>query len=91
MPRWESAWEDFFVQEHLEDVYQTGCFTGYAFRKTLEEDGRVLFSAEYYCHDQSELDRYNQHYASRLKQDVVDRFEGRFTAGRRVWVDLLRK
>ena len=80
------AWETFFTDKHLADVVNTGCFTGYSFRKEIgDSEEEVLYVSEYYCDSREELERYNQEYAAQLKNDVIVRFEGKFRVARKVF------
>lgn len=84
-------WKEYFINTHLDDVFNTGCFTGYAFRQSVEAKDKILFSAEYYCASMVELERYQQNFASNLKQDVIDHFPDQFTATRAVFEQILQK
>lgn len=84
-------WEDYFIATHLDDVKNTGCFTGYSFRKELSEDADVVFVSEYYASSMVDLDRYNESFAHAMKQDILDKFSGQFTAIRRIYTQLIVK
>lgn len=77
-------WEQYFIETHLDDVYNSGCFTGYSFRKETENvDGRINFVSEYYCTSMANMEEYNAKHAAALKQDIMDKFGGKFSASRR--------
>jgi len=76
-------WEKYFVETHLDDVLNTGCFTGYAFDKAIEnEQDSVVFVSEYLCPSQEKLQEYNEKFAPAMKQDILSKFEEKFTAER---------
>lgn len=79
-------WEKFFIEEHLADVIRTGYFTHYSFQKVLSEEPsqEVTYIAEYYAPNLTSLQTYNQNAASTLKQEVIDKFAGQFTAVRTI-------
>lgn len=84
-------WKDYFVKTHLRDVFDSGCFTGYSFREDTEKiDGQVAFVSEYYCPSQEKLAEYNAHHAAALKQDIMGKFSGKFTASRRVFTEIVK-
>jgi len=78
-------WENYFVEEHLDDVLNTKCFTGYSFRKGEETKEEILFSSEYYCESEEHLKKYNEKYAAALKVDAKSKFDGMFRAERRIY------
>lgn len=47
--------------------------------------GKSYFVTDYYCNSKSDLDAYNQEFAKDKKQEVIDKFEGAFTASRQVY------
>lgn len=80
------AWERYFLDTHLDDVLNTGCFTSYVFKKEIsDEANEMLFIADYYSPSQESLDTYNREFAAALKQDVMDHFSGKFTAQRQIF------
>ena len=46
-------WQQFFLDKHLDDVVNTGYFTGYSFRQLIDVDNgeEVTFISEYYFND----------------------------------------
>lgn len=78
-------WEAFFVEHHLQDVMDTGCFTGYHFAKDTEAEGNsVKFVTSYYCDSFDILEKYQNEFSAKLKEDCLSKFEGKFTAIRSV-------
>lgn len=78
-------WEAFFIEHHLQDILDTGCFTGYRFTKDTEAEGNsVKFVSSYYCESFDILEKYQETHSAKLKEDVASRFEGKFTATRSI-------
>ena len=78
-----AAWESFFLNHHLDDLIQTGCFTKYQFKKLIMDDPMsTYYVADYYYNDSEDLQRYQTHFAQDLKQDVISRFKGKFHSDR---------
>lgn len=64
----------------------TGCFTGYAFYKVIEnDDNTVVFASEYFCASIEKLNEYNEKFAPLMKQDILSKFEGKFSAKRSIF------
>ncbi len=84
-------WTQYFKNVHLDDILDTGCFTGCSFRRSVENDETVLFVSEYYCTSLADLERYNQEFADSLKSDITDKFGGQFSASRNVFQILSEK
>ena len=82
----EEEWERFFLDKHLDDVVNTGYFTGYSFQREVdsEEIEEVTFVSEYYCQSLEQLYLYNKNAAADLKKEVMDLFDGKFRAKREV-------
>lgn len=78
-------WEQYFKDVHLDDVISTGCFYGYSFRKEVNTEDRVLYSSEYYTTSAELLKKYDREFAQELRQEVVEKFNGHFTASRKVF------
>ena len=85
------AWEKYFQEIHLDDVFNTGCFTGYLFKKEKLADGQFLFISDYYCPSLETLEEYNQKHAAALKKDVIDKFAGQFSAKRNIYHIVVKK
>ncbi len=80
------SWQAFFLEQHLDDLVHTGCFTHYEFKKLLGDDPMSsYFVADYYFETMEDLDRYNAQHAASLKQDVVKRFSGKFQSERSIY------
>lgn len=87
-----AAWEKYFVEEHLDDVVNTGCFTGYTFKQEISDtEEELLFISDYFCPSLEVLEKYNQEFAPALKQDVMSKFAGQFTASRKLYKLITKK
>lgn len=84
-------WEKYFVEHHLDDVLNTGCFTGYDFRKEKVDDENILFSSEYYCRSKADLERYNKQFAAALKADINGKFSGQYDCRRHIYESIISK
>jgi hypothetical protein len=85
-------WQTYFMETHLDDVLNTGCFTGYEFRKEEgKEEGSITFLSEYHCPSLRALSTYNRRYAPVLKEDILSKFSGQFTAERNIYNILVKK
>ena len=88
----EEEWNRFFLEKHLDDVVNTGYFTGYSFQKEIDTDEieEVTFVSDYYCRDLEQLYLYNKNAAASLKEEVIELFGGKFKAKRQV-LELVNK
>ena len=84
------AWEQFFVDKHLDDLVRTGYFTGYSFRRIIEETAsdKVRFTSEYFTSDLEQLKRYNETAAAALKKEVSDLFQGKYSCSRQIYEEV---
>lgn len=80
-------WQNFMTQKHLQDVMNTGCFESYNFLKVDEyhSENGVNFRVDYFAKSKEELDEYLNKYTEDLRQDVLNRFGGKFTAYRKIY------
>jgi len=78
------AWKKFFLEKHLDDVVNTGCFTKWSFRKLIdeEESDKVTFISEYHSPSMAEFERYNANFAAALKAEVGELFKGQYSCQR---------
>jgi hypothetical protein len=81
----ESDWLTFMNDKHIKEVLDTECFTGYEFFREIDspEIGKVRFRIDYYLTDSSKMEKYISKFSEALRNDVVARFDGKFTAERR--------
>ena len=78
------SWEKFFLEKHLDDVVNTGCFTKWSFRKLISDDetGKVTFVSEYHCPSMADFERYNANFAPGLKAEVGELFNSGYACER---------
>ncbi|MEO1715251.1 MAG: DUF4286 family protein [Bacteroidota bacterium] len=83
-PDLADQWEAFFREKHLDDILNTGHFTGYSFRRALEpaEDGYLIFVSEYYYVSKANFSAYLNLSAAEMKRDVQEHFPEGFRASR---------
>ncbi len=86
-----AKWEAYFIEQHLDDVLNTGCFTGYDFRKEKLDEENILFSSEYYCESEADLERYNTTFAAALKADINSKFGGYYDCHRHIYQSIISK
>ena len=78
-----------WMHRHLEEMVEIPGFSAASLfeRRPEEEDepgeGVVLLTAHYVVEDEAAMQAYLEGPASRMRQDGIDRFGGRFTATRR--------
>ncbi len=87
------AWEQFFVEKHLDDLVETGYFTGYSFRKIIDPEtpDKISFTSEYFTPDLANLERYKQTAAASLKQEVSDLFKGKYSCSRKIYEEVKQR
>ena len=71
--------ETYMSGEHIRDVLATGCFAAAFFAK---EGSR--YTIGYHVNTTEDLQRYLDNHASKLRDDVVQRFGDRVQTSRRV-------
>ena len=83
----ESEWLEFMQNKHIKDVMTTGCFTDYELIRELNssEPGKVSFRVDYHVLDIEKMDEYLNDFSAELRNDVVSRFEGKFSAERKIY------
>ncbi|MEM1220508.1 MAG: DUF4286 family protein [Bacteroidota bacterium] len=83
-PDLADQWDAFFREKHLDDVFNTGYFTGYSFRRETETDteGYSIFVSEYHYASKSDFAAYLEGPAAEMKKDVQGRFPEGFRCSR---------
>ena len=83
----EQAWLDYMQGTHLNDVIQTGCFSGHQMMKQTDWDSETesRYVINYACPSRQILDEYFELHAPKLREDVSKHFGGLFAAERRVF------
>ena len=77
-------WIHWMRDIHIPDMLATGKFTEARMCRVLveEEMGGITYSVQYLTPSKQTLDRYFEEDADRLRQDGIDRFNGKFVAFR---------
>ncbi len=80
-----AAWEDYMRGHHIQEVVDTGCFTGAVFASLDESPaGKRAFRTIYMADDRAAVDRYFATFAAGLRDDHNRRFGSQVTARREV-------
>lgn len=70
---------------HIEEILQIEGFESAEWLEVESDDtDHVSYSIQYHLTDRGSLENYFQNHAARLRQDGLERFEGQFTATRRI-------
>ena len=78
-------WLQYMKEEHIPDVLRTGCFVEHRISKLLtrqDDETGITYNIQYHCPDMETFDRYESEFAPDLKQDVIDKYGGKFVAFR---------
>ena len=77
-------WVKWMKEEHLPDVMKTGCFEKYQFVKLLDVDESEgpTYAAQYFAISKAQYNRYIDMYASKLRQDGMNKWGNKFIAFR---------
>jgi Domain of unknown function (DUF4286) len=76
------AYEQYLRQVHIPQILATGCFQGAALTRSAPGRYRVRYESP----TQSDLDRYLETHAARLREDVASHFPQGVSVTREVWV-----
>jgi hypothetical protein len=77
-------WLRWMKEEHIPQVMETGCFTDNKIYRVLEEnttDG-ITYAIQYFANSMSDYFDYKENHATRLQQDGISLFPGKYTAFR---------
>jgi hypothetical protein len=83
----ENDWKNWMLQTHLQDVVNTGCFTGYRFYELIQEEPDPegpTYIAQYLAENKENYERYIEQHAGRLRQDGFNKWGNRFIAFRTI-------
>lgn len=79
------AWEAYMRGHHIQEVVDSGCFTGAIFTAMDEAPaGKRAFRTIYMADDRAAVDRYFATHAARLRDDHNRRFGSQVSARREV-------
>ena len=86
----ESEWQGWMLQKHIPDVMSTGSFLAFRFMKTVAPDTpeKAAYVIEYDCENMEKLKAYQASAGPLLQKEHSDRYAGRFTASRRIMMDI---
>jgi hypothetical protein len=79
-------WLEWMTSVHIPDVMKTGYFRAHSLRRVIDpaDDAAGTFVIEYECESLDRYRAYRRNAAAALQRDHTERYEGRFTASRRV-------
>jgi len=77
-------WLQWMQEIHIPDVLATGCFTKYQFVRLLEidEEEGPTYAAQYFLESRLLYDQYLNQFASKLRQQVNDKWGNKYIAFR---------
>lgn len=70
--------------KHIDEVVVAGDFAGADWFEVDGDPGPSRWCVRYYLSDRHVLDAYLSGHATRLRQEMLEKFPGKFTATRRV-------
>lgn len=83
----EADWLSWMRDIHIPDVMAAGYFDAYQIQKVIELEAvaeRVTYTIDYYCESLGKYKAYRKKAAAGLQAEHAKRYEGRFSASRRV-------
>jgi len=78
-------WLIWMKNYHIPDVMNTGFFLDHTICKVLstqEDETGHTYAIQYRCNSMTELNKYQEKHASRLQEEHVARYKGKFVAFR---------
>jgi hypothetical protein len=80
----EKEWVEFMKHKHIDDVLKTGYFKSCSMRKLVctEETPTSTFNMQYTVESEEQYQLYQELAAPMLQADVLNRFQGKFSATR---------
>ena len=81
-----AEWMEWMKEEHLPAVLATGCFIDAAIFRLLEVDDSLshTYAVQYYAADKQAYEAYISAHADALRQQTVQKWEGKMVAFRSV-------
>lgn len=79
----EKEWLEWMLDEHIEQVVKTGCFTSADLFKDTENSLR--YTVRYESRDMEDLHRYMLEFAPKLRAEFIKRFDGYVEIKRTIW------
>ncbi|MBB1286116.1 DUF4286 family protein [Flavisolibacter sp. BT320] len=80
------SWQVWMLEEHIPEVMQTGCFSGYKVVRLLEVDESEgpTYAIQYLAESKADYNRYIQLHVSGLRDASYQKWGDRFIAFRSV-------
>ena len=80
----EAEWLQYMREKHIQEVLNTGLFTGHKMYKVLhdQEDGTISYSIQYFARSIEDIQQYLEVFAPVLIEQHRKRFEHRHVAFR---------
>ena len=77
-------WLKWMKEVHIPDVMATKCFLESRFCNVVSdhEQGGVTYSIQYLAASEEDLDRYQANFATKLQQEHMQKYNGKFAAFR---------
>lgn len=85
-PELLDAYERYMREQHIPDVWATGCFREASF----ERAGPGRYRVRYRAASEADLDRYLREHTARLRDDFAAHFPQGAELSREVWTELRR-
>lgn len=79
----EQEWIQWMKSQHVADLVATGLLKSYQILKPSQVDQVYLF--HYYFENEADFKAYEQLHADRLREDVKQRYDGKFTGERTIY------
>ena len=78
----EEEWRSYMIDEHIPDVMKTGCFLECKMTKNIERPRN--WHIQYFLENMDKMKEYQNNHATKLKQEVIDKYNGSFQATRTI-------
>ena len=78
-------WLEYMKDTHIPDVLNTGCFVHHHISRLItrqEDETGITYAIQYHSPDMETFERYEREFAPALKQEVVEKYGGKFVAFR---------
>lgn len=82
-PEVEEEWVNWMRTRHVPDVIATGLLKSYQILKPQDSPQVYLF--HYHFENESDFKTYETEFAGRLRQDVIELYDGKFTGERTLY------
>jgi len=79
----EAEWLAWMKTKHVPDLIATGLISSYHILKPQSNDHKYVFN--YHFRTQADYELYHKDHGPKLKADVIERYDGQFTAEREIY------